>query len=116
MKKLILLLMFFSAPLMAEPIELTCDWLGRDMPVTIDLEKNTVKMYLSLSVMVSSEIYYSDEDFIVWINNSLKHTNPSLKPSFQTYVLERKTGMLTGWGFQPDEGNPPFEYQCIKPF
>ena len=40
----ILLLIFFSAPVMSEPIELPCkDDTGDASPLIIDLEHNTVK-------------------------------------------------------------------------
>ena len=108
MKRLLLLLMLFSTPVLAEePIELTCDQRGTAVPLIIDLARNRVKLHMQPFV----EIYYSDEGFIVWIVNGLKEKNPR----FGTYVLERKTGILNVWMFQPDLGMPPYEFQCIRP-
>ena len=110
MKKLILILIFFPAPLIAEPIELTCKGLwGNKWSYTIDIEHNTVK-YADWEPF---EIYHIDEDYIVWV------LDKTLLNMTETYALERKTGILkqSYFNYDKDEKNIAVsfkKFQCLK--
>lgn len=113
MKRLIpiLLLMFFSASVMAEPIELTCnDNENENTKLIIDLERNT----LQYGVGYPAEIYFKDMDYIIWVDH-LTNVHTIL-----TAVLERKTGVLKWSVFEyAPKGDAtinvyPHEEQCFK--
>ena len=115
MKKLILLLMFFSVSALAEPTELTCqDDDGTENALIIDLEIPSVDFYTlgSLHSGLSRPIYFINDRIIVWHEQSLTDS-----PIFFTYLFNRKNGRLI-WSVIDEEhpdGGVKFQYQCFKP-
>ena len=117
MKRLIpiLLLIFFSSPVMAEPVELTCkDDDGTENVLIIDLEIRSVDFYTlgSLYSGLSRPIYFINDRIIVWHELSLTDS-----PIFFTYLFNRKNGRLI-WSVIDEEhpdGGIKFQYQCFKP-
>ena len=109
MKKLIFFLIFFPSVAMAEPIELICKGLwGNKWSYTVDLERNTVK-YADWPPFI---IYHSDEDYIVWI------LDKTILNMIETYVLERKTGILkqSYFNYDKDEKNIALSFKKFQSF
>jgi|TARA_B100000686_G_C16790592_1_gene978421 hypothetical protein len=114
MKKILLLLMFFSAPVMPDPVELTCeDNNETEKTLTIDLEEgsvsfNTLEIYKGLQ----RPIYFINDHIIVWIRLPLTD-----HPMISTYLFNRKNGRLI-WSVIDEEhpdGGVKFQYQCFMP-
>ena len=107
--------MFFSAPVMAEPIELICKHSdGDEIPLIIDIENNTVTFSEFGFVATEHEIYYKDVDYIIWVMHYKFMIGLII---IQT--LERETGILRGIGLDykwMDLGaEPTWERQCFRP-
>ena len=107
MKRIIaIVLLCWSAGVMAEPIELICKDDDEKRTLIIDLERNTVAYDITDPV----EIYYKDDDYVVWMRHYPDYY-------IATYVLARKTGILRANTFlyTYDGYNIESTFQCFKP-
>ena len=122
MKRIIaIVLLCWSAGVMAEPIEMICKKEGlEDASLTINLATNKVQ-YAGWKPL---DIFFKNDKYIVWVGNYMdKETDPYLEglvllESLVLFSLDRKSGKLQTVGMYLDQNREGWRSvdQCFRSF
>ena len=116
MKRIIaIVLLCWSAGVMAEPIEMICKEEGyKDRSLTVNLATNKVRF----AGWKPLDIFFKNDQYIVWVGNHMdKETLPYLE-SLVLFSLDRKSGKLQTVGMYLDQYREVWRSvdQCFRSF